>query len=100
MKGGEDEVWSWQAQREMKGRKRRGRRQVSGRMDGENEEMRGEERQRSGVMAGRLPSNLISMVLGVASSSIQSHNERTFKMRRGESVRKLGETEGYEMLII
>lgn len=36
MKGGEDEVWGWQAEREMKGRKR-GRREVLGWTDGENE---------------------------------------------------------------
>lgn len=36
MKGGEDEVWGWQAEREMKGRKR-GRRKVLGWTDGENE---------------------------------------------------------------
>lgn len=33
--------------------------------------MRGEEERRSGVMAGRLPSNL--MVLGVASCSLSFH---------------------------
>ncbi len=72
MKGGEDEVWSWQAEREMKGRKS-GRREVWGWRDGENEEMRGEEERRSRVMAGRLPSNLINMVLGVASCSLSFH---------------------------
>lgn len=37
-KGGEDEVWGWQAEQEMKGRERGG---VSCGTDGANEEMRG-----------------------------------------------------------
>lgn len=69
-KGGEDEVWGWQTEQEMKGRKK-GRREGWGWADGENEGNKREEELRSGVMAGRLPFNL--MVLGVASRSLLLH---------------------------
>lgn len=80
-KGGEDEVWGWQAEREMKGRKK-GRREGWGWADGENEGNKREEELRSGVMAGRLPFNL--MVLGVASCSLLLHTLTGDKRSRAE----------------
>ena len=50
--------------------------------DGENEEMRGEEERRSRVMAGGLPSNLINMVLGVASCSLSFHTRSAAERKR------------------
>lgn len=54
-------------------------------------EMRGEEERRSRVMAGRLPSNLINMVLGVASCSLSFHTltggRRTEREKGAQQIR-------------
>lgn len=81
----EGEVWSWQAEAEMKGRKSGRRESGMGRAG------KWEEEQRSGVTAGRLPSNLINMMLGVASSSLEFHTltgerRRAYKIRRERRV--------------
>lgn len=54
--------------------------------------MRGEDEWRSRVMAGRLPCNLINVVLGVASCSLSFHTltalrKKACEIRREGSVR-------------
>lgn len=89
-KGGEDGVWGWQAEQEMKGRKK-GRREGWGWADGENEGNKREEEPRSGVMAGRLPFNLmVLMVLLVCEATaslplaVASHTNRRQTGSRAE----------------
>lgn len=86
------EVWSWQAEQEMKSREKgeEGRVWLNAWSELGNE-MRGEDEWRSRVMAGSLPSNLINMLLGVALCSLSFHTltalrKNAHEIRRERSV--------------